>query len=253
MPPEVLRLSMNSLIDSITTGSEVNIINNGEDIPLEYFDTDDIETFFSEKELVEIELIAGNPPEECRKRISFDVCSNGPNNCRLPETWNMAVDDSKHDWVMISNDDLIWKYGWYDKFVEQVMDGCMLIGCGFSCFLIHKDLFEMVGPFNEKLTHAYCEDTDFLLRVIQHGGIRISQEFRKYDYNCQLYGYFNHIKRDMPEVNKRLNRYWKDNNVSRPIPAGPNYEIFKEIWGFGDKDSQVDDILSSYKFEWEYK
>jgi len=255
MPPELLVLSINSLRESVPKTTQINLINNGEEIAIE----DAINPkkwVFGWPEQMEIWKISGNA--EWHSTIdnpteNFDIYENGPNNCKIPETWNKAIDISKTDWLMISNDDVIWKNGWYDIFCKQVKKGCLLIGCGFSCFLVHKDLIEIIGKFQERLIHAYCEDTDYLLRILESRNIRISQEFRQYNYDCQLFGYFNHFKRDYPEINKKLLSYWRDHNIARPIQGGINYRIFEQIWGFGDKSSEVDKILSSYKFDWKYK
>lgn len=39
----------------------------------------------------------------------------------------------------------------------------------FSCFLIRKEVFEKVGPFDEEYEIAYCEDASYHLRMHQAG------------------------------------------------------------------------------------
>jgi len=39
----------------------------------------------------------------------------------------------------------------------------------FSCFLIRKSCYETVGPFDEKYLGAYCEDSDYHLRLHRAG------------------------------------------------------------------------------------
>lgn len=249
MPPELLCLSIESLQDSIPSDTVINLINNGDP-----FDTDPLNyekpVCITEQQLQDLRNIAGK--SYGIEYHDLKVYNNGPSD-KLSETWNRAIDWSNTDWLMISNDDVFWKNGWYEIFCKKADEGCLLVGCGFSCFLIHKKLVEQIGKFDERLKQAYCEDTDFLLRLIKAGNIRISQEFRRYDFDCELYGYFNHIKRDFPKINSTLMEYWKSKRVGRPFPPGPNYRIFREIWGFGNKDPEVDKILKSYKFKWKYK
>lgn len=254
MPTELLCVSLHSLLNSIPSGSHINIINNGESIDrkriLPY--SNEFSGCFTSKDLEKIWELSGQGGDKTIQ-WKLNIIDNGPNNSSIAATWNKCIHLSDTDWLMISNDDVIWKNGWYEIFQQKAEEGCLLIGCGFSCFLIHKKLIELIGEFEEKLVQAYCEDTDFLLRIIKNRGIRISQEFRKYDFDYALYGYFNHFKRDHPWISEKLDAYWKENNIPRPIPPGPNYEIFKEIWGFADKSPEVDFILSSYQYDWKYK
>ena len=255
MPIDYLVKTIDSLIDTTPDKTQINLINNGTEIDTKKIDMSKEDKQFLEKELEDsgsLQHLESIPV----KQYDLFIYDHGPDNCHLPKTWNLCKDISPTDWLMISNDDIFFKDGWYDRFCEKVMDGCLLIGCGFSCFLIHKKVFELIGMFDERLTHAYCEDTDFLLRIINSGGIRISQEFRKYNFDCALFGYFNHYKRDDPESYKKIIQYWKENNIKRPIPqdrAKHNYRIFEEIWGFNDKSVEVDKILQSYNFDWSYK
>ena len=39
----------------------------------------------------------------------------------------------------------------------------------FSCFLIRKECFDLVGPFDEEMWPAYCEDTDYHVRMHRRG------------------------------------------------------------------------------------
>ena len=39
----------------------------------------------------------------------------------------------------------------------------------FSCFLIHKEVWDKVGPFDEKFEMAYCEDQDYHVRLHMAG------------------------------------------------------------------------------------
>lgn len=39
----------------------------------------------------------------------------------------------------------------------------------FSCFLIRKECYERVGPFDEQFTGAYCEDGDYHIRMHRAG------------------------------------------------------------------------------------
>jgi len=39
----------------------------------------------------------------------------------------------------------------------------------FSCFLIRKACYEQVGPFDEGFDGAYCEDSDYHVRMMQAG------------------------------------------------------------------------------------
>lgn len=85
----------------------------------------------------------------------------------------------------------------------------------FSCFLIRREVYEKVGPFDEGFKIAFCEDGDYDLRLYKAG-------IRAY---CLDLPFLHHgsmtIKNAEPGEIRRIQ-----------IQADKNREYFKRKWGF---------------------
>ena len=98
--------------------------------------------------------------------INFDVPTG------LAKCWNTIVLAAKHDWVVISNDDVKFDADWVAT-LERCMAECpnaLHVGIAYptnnySCFAIHKSLIEKIGWFDERFTDYYMEDDDWHLRL----------------------------------------------------------------------------------------
>ena len=85
----------------------------------------------------------------------------------------------------------------------------------FSCFMIRRNAYYKIGPFDEKFKGAYCEDSDYHCRMHKLG----------IDAHCINLPFYHHasgtIKNADKEEVKRIQRH-----------ADSNREYFQKKWGF---------------------
>jgi GT2 family glycosyltransferase len=86
----------------------------------------------------------------------------------------------------------------------------------FSCFLIRKEVFEEVGPFDERFEGAYCEDSDYHVRMHRAAIAAYALELPFLHHGAQT------VKNADPGDQKRIQ-----------IQADKNRALFKQIYGFG--------------------
>jgi hypothetical protein len=86
----------------------------------------------------------------------------------------------------------------------------------FSCFLIRKEVFEEVGPFDERFEGAYCEDSDYHVRMHRAAITAYALELPFLHHGAQT------VKNADPGDQKRIQ-----------IQADKNRALFKQIYGFG--------------------
>lgn len=84
----------------------------------------------------------------------------------------------------------------------------------FSCFLIRRECWDLVGPFDEAFTGAYCEDADYHLRMHNLGIKAEALEMPFYHAACGT------IKSATPEERTAIMRR-----------ADSNRALFKDKWG----------------------
>jgi GT2 family glycosyltransferase len=85
----------------------------------------------------------------------------------------------------------------------------------FSCFLIRREVFEKVGPFDERFEGAYCEDMDYHMRMHAAG----------IEAMCLELPFFHHISATVKNADPIDRR-------SIQIQADKNRALFKQIYGF---------------------
>lgn len=71
------------------------------------------------------------------------------------------------DYLLILNDDIIFGHTTTDlkAAVEKHPDALIINSGGWSCFMVSKECYELVGPFDEKFYPAYFEDNDYAYRI----------------------------------------------------------------------------------------
>lgn len=99
----------------------------------------------------------------------------------LARVWNICVEESKTDWVIICNDDCIFKHRWIESLALQIEENgnktfLLSMPNGFSAFAIHKDTWKKYGGFRDEFTSGYYEDDDFFLRCGCTEGLHTKQE-----------------------------------------------------------------------------
>ena len=90
----------------------------------------------------------------------------------LAKCWNSILLVAKHEWVVISNDDVTFDDDWVAKLERCMAErpkarhiGLAYPSNKYSCFAIHKSLIADVGWFDERFTGYYMEDEDWHLRL----------------------------------------------------------------------------------------
>ena len=106
-------------------------------------------------------------PNTVERLCACEEVVNWLKNKSLAKAWNRCVSQSSTDWVLISNDDIEFRTGWWESFREY-SEEYLWLGCS-HCFCIHKQLYEVVGSFDEGFSYLGYEDDDYLIRMEQSG------------------------------------------------------------------------------------
>lgn len=92
-------------------------------------------------------------------------------NLGVAASWNLLIKNSI-DYRIIVNDDIEFNLDTVELMVEKAKAGFgMVLGCGYSCFLIQDSLVKEVGWFDEDLSpgYGYFEDNDYAVRMRLRG------------------------------------------------------------------------------------
>lgn len=89
-------------------------------------------------------------------------------NLGCARAWNLFHKTIDEDYIIIANDDLTLGYDAIRLLVESaeshpddvIFTGEGLAGNAYSLFLLKKEGFEKIGPFDERFYPAYLEDVD---------------------------------------------------------------------------------------------
>jgi len=98
----------------------------------------------------------------------------------------------------------------------------------FSCFLIRKEVFERVGPFDERFEGAFAEDWDMHCRLHQAGIPAMSLDLPFYHHGSAT------INAADPVAVRRIQ-----------IQADKNREYFKRKWGFAGASPEYEAYFKS--------
>lgn len=178
---------------------------------------------------------------------TVEIIENGPNTRHLSKTWNQSVATSPTEWVLISNDDVYFKPGWFEVWQQAGAAGYELIGHGFSIFSVTKNAWREAGYFDEDFQYGYCEDGDFFLRCLQ-ADIKISQKFSGFSLAPCLQDYFIHYHRDEPERYQQFNR-----SYSYEEKLQNNRYFFKKYaTSYSKINNLIETYLNNYSHAWQY-
>jgi len=254
MPTEVTYLSVISLLNTLPSNTDVNILSNNFD-PIKLYKMLNNKVFeFSFFKKEEIEKLEKFLDKESSFQTIHDLNIIDTDidfeNCNFSKFCNAIITASNTDWILISGYDVMWKYNWFNIFCEQVMKGSMLIASGFNCFLVHKKVFDMIGMFNLNFKHPTYAVTDFLMRIILFGDIRISLKISEYNFDCQLGKHIQLLRNLLPSLKKRLIDYRKKVNVEGILLLHfhESRNAFKKQWHCDIEDDKVDKILQQYQY-----
>lgn len=95
----------------------------------------------------------------------------------------------------------------------------------FSAFLIRRDCWEQVGPFDERLVH-YCGDMDYHIRAHRMGITLMNAGVNFYHERSST------IKHSSPEERRAIE-----------MQANRDRQTFRSIYGFGANDPQYEEVF----------
>lgn len=114
---------------------------------------------------VKLTLLDNSP--EPQKYIGVDVYYHFPFNPSLTRTWNWSIAMCKTPWVLVANDDVRFKPGWRDVFMNSDHMNKSKLHHKFDAFFMHRSLIAHVGWFDERFTTWYWEDVDYARRMAE--------------------------------------------------------------------------------------
>lgn len=87
----------------------------------------------------------------------------------LAKIWNLAIQFSSNDKVLILNDDITLEDGFFDAYEDCVKTrSSFTINCSFSAFSVSRDELLDINWFDERLLGVGLEDSDFINRYNRH-------------------------------------------------------------------------------------
>ncbi len=132
------------------------------------------------------------PSAYCVETINYDKSS-------LTELWNQGIIMAPTDWVMVCNDDIVFKKGWLEYLEEKISEGKHLLIHLFhyGAFCIHKSLILKVGWFDENFRGGGFEDIDHMLRIAEAGlkeSVDRSHDFIRMENDVEVGHFIDHHK-----------------------------------------------------------
>lgn len=83
----------------------------------------------------------------------------------LSKIWNLAIQSSSNDKVLILNDDITLEDGFFDAYEDCVATkSSFTINCSFSAFSVSRDELMDINWFDERLLGVGLEDSEFVNR-----------------------------------------------------------------------------------------
>ncbi len=143
----------------------------------------------------------------------------------LSHLWNRIMDAAGEDKVLMLNDDLKIKTG-FGRFLGSsgiLKEEIATINSSWSHFLISREIFSTVGPFDEELREVGGEDDDYLARLALRG-------LRPADYRCDAVARKKKKRRKVP----RLNSYGKDMTKEAGGYSSYNTDYLRRKWDISD-------------------
>jgi len=95
----------------------------------------------------------------------------------LATCWNVMLCAARHDWVVISNDDVVFDADWLETLERCLAEcpGALHVAMAYptmkySCFVVHKLLVAKIGWFDQRFTGIFMEDDDWHMRLSEFQG-----------------------------------------------------------------------------------
>lgn len=139
---------------------------------LDNFITSFKNTTFSD-ERPHLTIIHDNPTSKEEVNFTRPLISDSINvihnlyKSSLAQLWNQCIINAPTDWVLVCNDDAIFKQGWLEYLTKQIFSDkykqINLLNYGGMC--LHKSWIVRIGWFDEQFEGGGYEDVDYQLRI----------------------------------------------------------------------------------------
>lgn len=99
--------------------------------------------------------------------IKLEIWTHAPEKpMGVAESWNWFLRDVPEERI-IANDDVLFAPETVGLLLARTEP--LVLGCGFSCFVLRDACVDKVGYFDEEISpgYAYYEDEDYMTRVLQ--------------------------------------------------------------------------------------
>jgi len=143
----------------------------------------------------------------------------------LSHLWNRIMGAAGNEKVFMLNDDLDITTG-FGRFLSDsdIMNvKIATINSSWSHFIISKEVYKLVGEFDEKLKEVGGEDDDYLARLAING-------MRPADFRCDAVARKKKKRRDKPQ----LNSYGKDMTKETGGYSSYNISYLRKKWEISD-------------------
>ena len=161
------------------------------------------------------------------------VC-NLPQNIGLSAAWNMTIKSFAMEpyWLLV-NHDIAFTEGFLQEMAEHAKDNEVGMVHGkigdfdlpsYDLFLIKDWVINQFGLFDENLYPAYCEDADYIMRMM-HRPIKVIKSISKPYYHGETTDYYKTGSQTLkanPELEEKLIKV----NIK-------NFEYLNKKWGEG--------------------
>jgi hypothetical protein len=160
-----------------------------------------------------------------------------PSNLGVSGAWNLIIKCyMMAPYWIISNDDVAFGPGFLEEMrntVENDSEVGMVHGHSgdfnvgsWDLFLIRDFVVRKYGLFDENLYPAYCEDADYIMRILNDPIKRVMSLEKMYYHGLgdktQYYEHGSQTKKSLPELENKLN-----------LCNETNFEYLTEKWGSG--------------------
>ena len=161
------------------------------------------------------------------------IC-NLPQNIGVSGAWNMTIKSFAMEpyWILV-NHDVAFTEGFLEEMVDHTKDNEIGMVHGkvgdfdlpsYDLFLIKDWVIKEFGLFDENLYPAYCEDADYIMRMM-HRPIKVIKNISKGYYHGESMDYYktgSQTRKADPELEQKLIKV----NIK-------NFEYLNKKWGEG--------------------
>lgn len=119
-------------------------------------------------------IVVDNSGDQCPPIAGAEIVI-GRQPQSVARAWNDAAALAGGDWLIISNDDLLFAPTAIAELIAVAKANpragivSPIEGQRFACFLLRWEAYQAIGPFDEQFSPAYFEDNDYHYRLLLAG------------------------------------------------------------------------------------